>query len=282
MIPYTPNLTTLARVREYRRHETAETEDNALLTSFIEGASAGVARATGRVFVPYKATYAYDALGAHIGGFSGVADTFYMDDDDLLEVTTLTNGDTTVIAGSAYALYPANTYPKNEIRLKGSSGVSFTYTTDWEQAITLAGWWGCVPHYATAWKSATQLNGAVNASVTTLTVDTTTLIEIGGYVKADSEIMRVTAGSGTSYTVVRGELGTTAASHLDDAAVTVYQFSPDMQHAVTEIVSYLYKNKDNIGEQVRVYEGGIMQVSGLDPDVKATIARYQRATYTAV
>jgi hypothetical protein len=283
MIPYTPYLTTLERIRAARRHEVSEDEDDALILQFIEGASAGIGRATGRVFVPYMATYLYDALGAHLGGFAGYPDTLYLDDDDLLTVTTLTNGDATAITGSQYVLRPANEYPKHEIVLKSSAGVSFTYSTDWEQAISIAGWWGHVPHYATAWKSVTQLNGGVNASVTALTVDTTTGIEVGGYLKIDSEIMRVSAKtSATAYTVVRGEQGTTAAVHADDSAVTVYQFIPDLQHAATELVSYLYKNKDNLGGRVSVYEGGILQVSDIDPTVKETIRRYTRITYGVV
>jgi len=284
MLPYTPYLTTLEYIRQNRRPLASETDDDALLLSFIKGASSAVGRDTQRVFVPYKATYAFDALGQHLGGNTGAPDTLYLD-DDLLEITTLTNGDATTITGSAYALYPANVYPKNEIALKGSSGLTFTYSTDWEQAISIAGWWGHVPHYATAWKLETAINDAdgITASDTALTVDTTTAIEVGGYLKIDSEIVRVSAASSaTAYTIVRGELGTTAATHADNAGVYVYQFIPDLQHAVTELVSYLYKNKDNMGGRVSVFEGGILQVSDLDPTVKDIVRNYKRTVYSAV
>lgn len=282
MLPYTPYLTTLERVKQLRRQTITEDNDDALLTSFIEGVSAGIARATNRVFVPYRATYYYDAIGTHLGSAAGVADILYLDEDDLLEILTLTNGDATTVSSTAYVLRPANAYPKDEIVIKSSSGVSFTYTDDWEQAISVLGWWGCVPHYAAAWKSVTTLNGAINASVTSAVLTSAASAEVGQYLKLDTEIMRVTAISTNTVTVVRGELGTTAAAHDSAVTVSAYQHIGDIQHAATELVSYVYKNKDNLGGRVQIYEGGILQVSDVDPTVKDTIRRYTRNVFTAV
>lgn len=72
----------------------------------------------------------------------------------------------------------------------------------------------------------TQLNGAVaSTTATSLTVDTvdaTTVIpSTGAYIKVDSEIMKCTARTATTLTVVRGACGTTAATHLDNAPVLI-------------------------------------------------------------
>ena len=72
----------------------------------------------------------------------------------------------------------------------------------------------------------TQLNGAIaSTTATTVTVDTvdaTTVIpSTGAYVKIDNEILLVTARTATSLTVTRGALGTTAATHADNAPVLI-------------------------------------------------------------
>jgi len=73
----------------------------------------------------------------------------------------------------------------------------------------------------------TQLNGAIasttSLSLTVDTVDATTVLNSGGgYVKVDNEIMHYTSRTSTTITIdVRGALGTTAATHLDNAPVLV-------------------------------------------------------------
>lgn len=72
----------------------------------------------------------------------------------------------------------------------------------------------------------TQLNGALNSSTTTITLDTVDATTVtnsgGGYAKIDNEIISFTGRTSTSLTgVTRGALGTTAASHLDNAPVLI-------------------------------------------------------------
>jgi hypothetical protein len=66
------------------------------------------------------------------------------------------------------------------------------------------------------------LNGAINNSVTSLVV--TSASSFPSYpdfrIKIDSELLNVTAVSGTTFTVERGAEGTTPASHTDTTAVT--------------------------------------------------------------
>lgn len=59
-------------------------------------------------------------------------------DEDLLSVTTLTNGDGTVIASTAYHLHPLNGLPKFGIRLKSSGSWNFAE----DGVVQVAGQWG--------------------------------------------------------------------------------------------------------------------------------------------
>ena len=77
-------------------------------------------------------------------------------------------------------------------------------------------WGGTIPTSVT-----NQLNGAINNSVTTITVDSTTGFPTSGTINIDLELITYTAKTATTFTgCVRGVNGTTAASHLDNALVT--------------------------------------------------------------
>lgn len=74
--------------------------------------------------------------------------------------------------------------------------------------------------YANA--AATQLDGAINNSVTTITVDSTSLFPSTGNFRIliEDEIMLAVVASGTTLTVTRAQEGTAAASHADNLDVT--------------------------------------------------------------
>jgi hypothetical protein len=71
--------------------------------------------------------------------------------------------------------------------------------------------------------AATTLSSGINNSVTSLTVASASGFPGSGnyYIQIDSEVMQVTGGQGTTtWTVTRGALGTTGASHSSGATVT--------------------------------------------------------------
>jgi hypothetical protein len=112
-----------------------ETTDDELIGTLITRASALIDSYCRRAFVEASATRYYTP------GVDNVGLTLFLD-DDLLSVTTLTNGDGTVITAAQYKLFPLNRSPKNRIQLLESSNYSWTYTTDAEGAISVAGSWG--------------------------------------------------------------------------------------------------------------------------------------------
>jgi hypothetical protein len=66
------------------------------------------------------------------------------------------------------------------------------------------------------------LDGGINDAVTTITLDSTDGLSAVGYVKIGTEIISYTGKTLTTLTgCLRGQAGTTAASHADNAAVSV-------------------------------------------------------------
>lgn len=269
-----PILTTLERVRAHRRLAADETSDDALLLTLIAAASAEFTREIGRVCVPFYATYHFDAP---------TLNPFALDlNADLLEVVALTNGDGTLIPPEHVSLRPINAYPKWRIALKPGAGITYTFNGDPYEAISVAGWWGYVPHYDTAWRAtgSTVPVGGMTAGALMLTLGTTGAFEIGHYLRVDDEIMRVTARDSTTITLARGEQGTTAASHSAGVPISVFDVLPDVQNAVTEMVAYAYKALDRVGApsggRVTVYDGSTVTVDDLDPLVRRAIADHRR------
>jgi hypothetical protein len=269
---YNPYLIPLPYLRQHRGLADFETRDDEFLLSIIADASGDFISGLGRIPHPYTQTRAYDYRD------SVVLNTL----EDLLAVTTLTNGDGETIAGSDYVLEGANEYPKWRVRLKSGNSAYFTYGDSWEQAISIAGVWGYVPHYPTCWKAITMLSAALNDSATSFNVTTSQVIETGCYLLIDSEQMLVTEANGTAVIVERGVMGTTAASHLISASVKVFRQLPDIAGAVRELAAYYYKSIDRVGGRVKVFEGGMVTVEDLDPRVQKTIHRHQRVTIMGV
>lgn len=67
-------------------------------------------------------------------------------DKDLCAITSITNGDGTVITTAQYVTEPRNDTPYHAITLLRSSGIVWTYVNDPENAISIVGKWA----YATS------------------------------------------------------------------------------------------------------------------------------------
>ncbi len=67
----------------------------------------------------------------------------------------------------------------------------------------------------------TDVNTDVNATATTITVDSTADFEDSGFIRIGNEVISYTGKTATSFTgLTRGVAGTTAASHTNDAVIT--------------------------------------------------------------
>ena len=228
--------TTLAQLRASGEGAQLDIEGNAadpFLLSLIREASADIDGAAGRKFAPYVTTQTYDAPGLGVWESESLVRrvvsnrSLPIDTDDLLEVSTLTNGDGTVITAAQYLLYPANVYPKNEIRLKVSSGLAWQPDSagDREQVISVVGVFGYHDDYAgSAWLGAGTLAGQIGSTTaTTFAFSSGAGLEPGMLLKIESEYLYVGQVAGTTATVERANNGSTAAAHTTGTAISYWQ-----------------------------------------------------------
>ena len=131
----TNGYTTLAKVTALLDITTTDTGDDGVIEDMITQASRIIDRITGRTFYARTETRYFDVP----------PDRMLELDDDLISITTLTNGDSTVLTtASDYYLLPSNDSPKWAVVLKESSSNRWTWdsSNNRERAITIAGTWG--------------------------------------------------------------------------------------------------------------------------------------------
>lgn len=87
--------------------------------------------------------------------------------------------------------------------------------------------------------ASTALDGAIDDDDTSLVVDSATGFPAAGNfrIRIDDEILKVTAVSGTTFTVVRSQEGTAAASHADDAIVTHVLTAASLEQLIADSVN---------------------------------------------
>ena len=125
---------TLAEVKAYLTITSTNATDDSAIEDMVEMASRLIDAETHRTFYARTETHYFDCPSSR---------SLYMD-DDLLTITTLTNGDGVEIPDTEYNTFPLNKSPKSEIRLKQSS--TYYWNTDGdsntEGVIPVAGTWG--------------------------------------------------------------------------------------------------------------------------------------------
>lgn len=123
---------TLAEFKSFNKITSYDGLDDAVIEDIIEGVSRAIDRMTSRTFYARTETRYYDTPD----------DNCLVLDDDLLTLTTLTNGDGTVITSTYYKLYPLNTTQKRRIILTNTYGWLPNATTGNSGAISVVGSWG--------------------------------------------------------------------------------------------------------------------------------------------
>jgi hypothetical protein len=229
---------TLAEFKAYitARGQTATTDagDDAVIEKLLEAASRYIDQESREQFYPTIETRLFDVPGG----------SRLYTDKSLLEVLTLTNGDATVIAGSSYFLIPGSIYPKFAIDLKQSGSVFWQLGSGGEpqQAISLSAIWGYHDRYsAEGWKAGSTLSEALDTSELGFDVADSALFAAGGIIKIDSEINTIASIATNTLTVlVRGDNGSTAATHT--SGTSVYYWSPmeGARNAAIEIANTAY------------------------------------------
>ncbi len=245
-----------------------KTGDDPLLRRYISRASALWDIWTQRRFLPQKAVRRFNEVDGA---------TLYLD-DDLLAISSLTNGNGDSIASDAYVLQPDNRYPKREIVLLSASGLSWQFTYP-DSRILVDGLWGYHNDYPNAWGDSldTVQDAPLTANAVTVTVTDAdgldnrgmTRFEVLDYLLVEDEQMQVIGITANTLSVIRGVNGTTAVAHTQGTAIKVYRQMPEVVFAVSEIAKWMYEHRDKVSTGVQLAEGlGVIIVREL-PEVKA-------------
>lgn len=253
---------TIAQFINFVPQMTTNTVNTAGAEIALEAASRRIDNETGRKFYPRILADLYDVP-------TGRELTLH---DDLLEVLGITNGDGAAITNTDYKLLLYGITPYRWIRINAGSTAYWTssITTGTEAAISINAFWGYHSDYVNAWMSGSTLNGAISSTTaTSVPVTSGTPFAAGQVVRVDNELLTVTVVSTNTLTVERGANGSTAATHLTLAPVTIWRSEIDATNACLILAHRYYKrNNAPFGSQ----GGGDMGVQiadiPLDPDVK--------------
>ena len=267
--------TTLAEYKTWPDIESTDTTDDGVIETLIQAASRYIDNKTQRHFYPRIRTRHYDVPEGYELRAKG----------DLLEVITLTNGDDTTISSTDYILLPADDYPKWGLKLRNTSSVAWELDTNYgdEQVIDLAAVWGYHNNYdERAWRVAGTLGAAISTTTglsVTLTAGHAALT--GQIWRIDDEILNGSISTNTLTAIVRGDNGSTAATH--DNGTTVYYWSAqdDIREAAIMLTASLEKRRagESISSDTIATAAGVLitprDVPGFTADV---ISNYVRRT----
>lgn len=213
---------------------TAHYVEDTVIDAVLEAVSRYIDDQTGKHFYPVIETRKFDIPDDN---------TLYID-DDLLAVTTFTNGDDTTITSASYILLPPNRYPKWAIKLIGSTSVTWEADSndDVEQVIDVLGIWGYHNDYARrAWETLTTTSEELDASETAVDLTSAAGVKTGHILKIENELMHVSSKASNTVTVTRGANGSTAATHSTAATVTVWRPIREIEQACKMIAQNVYR-----------------------------------------
>lgn len=137
----------------------AGTSDDSFIARSLQAAQDALDAYLNRtVLATSDTTHYFDIGGESIEGL-----TLYVSDaGDLCSITTVTNGDGTTVTSGQYTTYPKTLTTNNpvieRVRLLSNSGVTWDYSTDYENAVSIAGKWGM-------WATITTVPDAFKVSV---------------------------------------------------------------------------------------------------------------------
>src|SRR4051794_2955012 len=185
---------TLSAFRQRQSLASSDTGDDARMLAKLRAATTEIDRYTGRSFLPTIATRRFDWRGAK---------TLLLRGYDLLELTTLINGDGTTIDPAAIISLGGVNGPIVGIELDITKAL-FVYQSTTTRAISVSGVWGWHDDYASAWKTSGDViqGGGITANATTFTVASVSgadswgmspRFSAGQLIKVDAEYMHVVA-----------------------------------------------------------------------------------------
>lgn len=210
----------------------------------------------------------------------------------LLALTSVDASGTPLTIGTQVNAYPnAGVPPFTGLQLSADYCQDWYYfcsTTLRQPYATITGAWGYSSNFAYAWQQVDTLAAAMtDTTTTTLTVHTvdsagtdgnTPTFSPGNLIQIDSELMNVTAVNNATKVVTvasRGDNGSTAATHLNGAAIKVWQVEPDIRDVVAKQAGLINSRKAAF-TTVEVDPAGVelRYPPDLLPELRATLQPY--------
>ena len=164
-----------------------------------------------------------------------------------------------------YLLEPYNSSPKWRLKLNEDSTLALGAG---QQVLSILGTWG--------WQNVTTPASTLSAAITTTTATTLTVVAVGNHgagttIVVDSEQMYCTSLSGTTLTVRRGVNGTTAATHLTAAAVSMVEYPSDVKMATADLARMQYRDRD-MGVVDTIGSGGQGAITRSSSEMSSTLS----------
>lgn len=252
-----------------------DAQDDAVIELLLVGASDYIERECGRDFNPRIETRYYSVPTDD--------PRLLRLDDDLLEVLSVTNGDGTTIPSTEYKLQPINKSPYRGIRLNGTSTYLWESddSGDIEDVIAISGVWGCHKQYSQAWATGSTLAEELDASETGVDVTSANNFRTGQIIRCQNELCYISSMSGATLTTTRGENGSTAATHANLTAVTIWQVQTNIKMACLQIVESAYSlraGQSSIGRVTITAAGVVIRPEEVPPMAQKTIESYRFMT----
>ena len=164
-----------------------------------------------------------------------------------------------------YLLEPYNTAPKYRLKLNEDSTLALGVG---QQVLSILGTWG--------WQYITASASTLSAAITTTTATTLTVASLGNHgagntIVVDSEQMYCTGHSSTTLTVRRGVNGTTAATHLINAAVSIVEHPSDVKMVTADLARMQYRDRD-LGVVETIGSGGQGTITRSSSEMRSTLS----------
>ncbi|MEQ8673185.1 MAG: hypothetical protein RLP44_20160 [Aggregatilineales bacterium] len=239
--------------------------DDTRLRTVLEVATVILERLTARRFQPRLATLTHSVDPLNV--------LELILDDDLLNLTALTNGDGSALDTDDVLLLPDDDSPAGVLKLV--NGQVFVWQNSTLNAVSVGGVWGWHDRPSSMWRDSgdTVQDAPLNASATSLTVTDSAAsdtsgesprFQVGQLLNIEDEFLRVIGVTETTLTVIRGVQGSIPASHAQTTVIFTYQPPQDVKHLCVRLAAWLYKEPDVRG------------AGGLPPMIRAEIDLLRR------
>ena len=233
-------LATLYALRQDLGFAASDTAEDARLLSCLTAATALIESGAGRRFRPLLATRSQSIDLCH--------PTEIALDVDLLTLHSVTHGANEAIALDQLLVLPG--------RLSLINGQTFRYVNSPEMAVSVTGVWGSHEDWSNAWRVSgdTVQNAPLSSTATTITVTDadaagiTPRFQVGQIVRIESEYLSILAVNTLTnvLTVQRGQHGTTAATHAQGSAISVYQPPRAVENLCLRVAIWLYREPNTV------------------------------------